>query len=248
MPMKECHLVTGGGGYPGYHLGKRLAELGRDVVLLDIRPPLWPLLDRMKFVQVRLCIIYDELIELIFFIKQYSCAEVKSAVKLWLPELLVRTTCSSTFLGVPDYEVFNLRNVVFVRKQKLTMAIPFQPKGMWLSYYTCVLNLKLLHFLMRRLFCCYKIFWPCDFDLEVMADFLLKILILTLLYFHIFKLLRFISINYSWNVACLSFHNTCFVKCTINCPKCHLLITVLVFCPKYILIYEFSRSLSETGT
>ena len=48
----ELHVVTGGGGFPGYSLGKKLAEEGHDVRLLDIRPPKWDLKNNMSFIQV----------------------------------------------------------------------------------------------------------------------------------------------------------------------------------------------------
>ncbi|KAK3090039.1 hypothetical protein FSP39_008726 [Pinctada imbricata] len=58
----ETHLVTGGGGYPGYHLGKKLAELGKSVILLDIRPPSWQMVEGMKFIQCNITR-YDEVEE-----------------------------------------------------------------------------------------------------------------------------------------------------------------------------------------
>ena len=52
MRKPEVHLITGGGGYPGYMLGKNLIEHGHKVVLFDVRLPVWPLLDGMTFFQV----------------------------------------------------------------------------------------------------------------------------------------------------------------------------------------------------
>jgi nucleoside-diphosphate-sugar epimerase len=52
MPTSEVHLVTGGCGYPGYHLGKKLAEDGHQVILFDIIKSEWPLHERMTVVQV----------------------------------------------------------------------------------------------------------------------------------------------------------------------------------------------------
>lgn len=49
---KERHVVLGGGGYAGYHLGKALAEKGHDVVLFDVRQPDQSLAENMKFVKV----------------------------------------------------------------------------------------------------------------------------------------------------------------------------------------------------
>ena len=48
----EVHLVTGGCGYPGYHLGKKLVEDGHQVILFDIIKSEWPLHERMTVVQV----------------------------------------------------------------------------------------------------------------------------------------------------------------------------------------------------
>ncbi|KAJ8318879.1 hypothetical protein KUTeg_003970 [Tegillarca granosa] len=48
---QEVHLVTGGGGYPGYNLAKKLAELGHQVILFDLREPVWPLKENMNFIQ-----------------------------------------------------------------------------------------------------------------------------------------------------------------------------------------------------
>lgn len=46
------HLVTGGGGYPGFNLGKELAATGKQVILVDIIEPRWPLKENMNFIQV----------------------------------------------------------------------------------------------------------------------------------------------------------------------------------------------------
>ncbi|XP_067671145.1 short-chain dehydrogenase/reductase family 42E member 1-like [Haliotis asinina] len=47
----EIHFITGGGGYPGYSLGKKLAEKGHTVKLFDIREPVWDLLNGMEFIK-----------------------------------------------------------------------------------------------------------------------------------------------------------------------------------------------------
>nr|XP_022317696.1 short-chain dehydrogenase/reductase family 42E member 1-like isoform X2 [Crassostrea virginica] len=47
----EVHLVTGGGGYTGYKLGKKLADIGKKVILVDIVPPSSPLTNNMSFVR-----------------------------------------------------------------------------------------------------------------------------------------------------------------------------------------------------
>ena len=47
------HLVTGGGGYPGFNLGRKLAQSGKQVILVDIIQPRWPLEENMKFIQVK---------------------------------------------------------------------------------------------------------------------------------------------------------------------------------------------------
>jgi nucleoside-diphosphate-sugar epimerase len=52
--MDDVHLVTGGGGYTGFKLGRRLAEIGKKVILVDIVPPKWPLTRNMSFVRVRM--------------------------------------------------------------------------------------------------------------------------------------------------------------------------------------------------
>ncbi|XP_069123999.1 short-chain dehydrogenase/reductase family 42E member 1-like isoform X2 [Argopecten irradians] len=48
---KELHLITGGGGYPGYTLGQQLIERGHNVLLLDLREPKWPMMEGMTFVK-----------------------------------------------------------------------------------------------------------------------------------------------------------------------------------------------------
>ncbi|XP_050392992.2 short-chain dehydrogenase/reductase family 42E member 1 [Patella vulgata] len=48
---KELHVITGGGGYPGFCLGKELIKRGHRVRLIDIREPIWDLLDGMEFVK-----------------------------------------------------------------------------------------------------------------------------------------------------------------------------------------------------
>lgn len=47
----EVHLVTGGCGYPGYHLGKKLVENGHQVIIFDLIQLQWPLLDGMTVIQ-----------------------------------------------------------------------------------------------------------------------------------------------------------------------------------------------------
>ncbi|XP_046567960.1 short-chain dehydrogenase/reductase family 42E member 1-like [Haliotis rubra] len=47
----EIHFITGGGGYPGYSLGKKLTEEGHRVKLFDIREPVWDLLTGMEFIK-----------------------------------------------------------------------------------------------------------------------------------------------------------------------------------------------------
>lgn len=49
--IRECHLVTGGGGYVGSHLGRALHDLGHDVVLLDVREPKIFLSEGMRFIK-----------------------------------------------------------------------------------------------------------------------------------------------------------------------------------------------------
>ncbi len=51
--QKECHLVTGGGGYPGFRLGLALHKKGHAVILFDIREPSEAMPDGMKFIKVR---------------------------------------------------------------------------------------------------------------------------------------------------------------------------------------------------
>ena len=49
--VSETHLVTGGGGYPGYRLGKALLQKGYNVVLFDIREPS-DSVEGMEFIKV----------------------------------------------------------------------------------------------------------------------------------------------------------------------------------------------------
>ena len=49
---RERHLVTGGGGYAGFHLGKALAERGHSVILLDVKEPAEDLPERTTFITV----------------------------------------------------------------------------------------------------------------------------------------------------------------------------------------------------
>ena len=62
---KEIHVVTGGGGFPGFTLGKRLAQSGHHVRLLDITEPVWELEDGMEFIKVlkQLALIFEYYIE-----------------------------------------------------------------------------------------------------------------------------------------------------------------------------------------
>lgn len=48
----EIHFITGGGGYPGFCLGKNLIEEGHKVKLFDIQEPVWDLLPGMEFIKV----------------------------------------------------------------------------------------------------------------------------------------------------------------------------------------------------
>jgi nucleoside-diphosphate-sugar epimerase len=48
----KVHVITGGGGYPGFNLGKTLAERGKTVILVDIIEPIWPLHENISFIKV----------------------------------------------------------------------------------------------------------------------------------------------------------------------------------------------------
>lgn len=48
----EIHVVTGGGGYAGFRLGKKLAEMGHLVRLIDVNEPKWDLPERTEFFKV----------------------------------------------------------------------------------------------------------------------------------------------------------------------------------------------------
>lgn len=48
---QEVHLVTGGGGYAGFWLGRNLAAHGHKVILIDVREPIWTLKENMDFFQ-----------------------------------------------------------------------------------------------------------------------------------------------------------------------------------------------------
>ena len=54
MASAECHLVTGGGGYPGSRLACELVKRGHRVLILDLHPPvdLVELPEGMEFVKV----------------------------------------------------------------------------------------------------------------------------------------------------------------------------------------------------
>lgn len=49
----QVHLITGGCGYPGFNLAKKLAELGHKVRLFDVKESVWPLPENVEFVKVR---------------------------------------------------------------------------------------------------------------------------------------------------------------------------------------------------
>lgn len=49
VDKKEVHLVTGGGGYAGFWLGRRLASKGHRVLVVDVREPVWTLQENMEF-------------------------------------------------------------------------------------------------------------------------------------------------------------------------------------------------------
>jgi len=49
---QEVHLITGGGGFAGFCLGRRLAGQGHRVILADVNEPLWDLTNNMEFVKV----------------------------------------------------------------------------------------------------------------------------------------------------------------------------------------------------
>lgn len=46
---QEVHLVTGGGGFAGFWLGRNLAAHGHRVLLVDLREPIWTLKQNMEF-------------------------------------------------------------------------------------------------------------------------------------------------------------------------------------------------------
>ena len=52
---RHVHLVTGGAGFPGFSLGKRLAQMGHRVRLLDINEPVWIIPEDIDFVKVCYC-------------------------------------------------------------------------------------------------------------------------------------------------------------------------------------------------
>ena len=51
-PRQERHLVTGGGGYVGLHLGKALLCEGHQVILFDVQGPLEELPEGITFIKV----------------------------------------------------------------------------------------------------------------------------------------------------------------------------------------------------
>ena len=55
--QQQVHLVTGGGGYPGFHLARALARKGHRVIILDVRLPAGgePLPPLITFIQVGQC-------------------------------------------------------------------------------------------------------------------------------------------------------------------------------------------------
>lgn len=66
---RELHVITGGGGYVGFHLGKHLSHLGHDVLLLDLRPrPYGHLDDNMTYVRV------SHVTKALFFNSEISCS------------------------------------------------------------------------------------------------------------------------------------------------------------------------------
>lgn len=48
---RECHLVTGGGGYVGSYMVRALCDLGHKVVLLDVKKPTYVLPEDVRFIQ-----------------------------------------------------------------------------------------------------------------------------------------------------------------------------------------------------
>ena len=50
--VSEVHVVTGGGGYVGLRLGRKLAEQGHQVMLFDVRKPVEKLPSNVQFVTV----------------------------------------------------------------------------------------------------------------------------------------------------------------------------------------------------
>ena len=57
LGKSEVHVVTGGGGFPGFSLGKKLAAEGHRVRLFDIKEPVWNMQSGMEFVQVWLILL-----------------------------------------------------------------------------------------------------------------------------------------------------------------------------------------------
>lgn len=48
----EIHVVTGGGGFPGFSLGTSLAKKGHIVKLIDVKEPVLDLEKGMEFFKV----------------------------------------------------------------------------------------------------------------------------------------------------------------------------------------------------
>lgn len=58
--VRERHLVTGGGGYVGLHLGLELLKQGHHVVLFDIRQPVEAIPKDIQFLQVSKVHVFKE--------------------------------------------------------------------------------------------------------------------------------------------------------------------------------------------
>ena len=95
---RECHLVMGGGGYAGFHLGKALTERGHDVVLFDIKEPTEDLPDRTTFIVVFV----------ILFISIYCQPKVDYVFET----IKCRDFVAKTILGSINYCTYSIAQII----------------------------------------------------------------------------------------------------------------------------------------
>uniref|UniRef100_A0A3B3VPT0 Short chain dehydrogenase/reductase family 42E, member 2 n=1 Tax=Poecilia latipinna TaxID=48699 RepID=A0A3B3VPT0_9TELE len=140
-------LVTGGGGYFGFRLGKELASEGMTVILLDVSKPLWDIPDGAIFLQSdirdysslhKVC----EGVDCIFHTASYGMSGPEQLRKEQVESVNVGGTnnvINGEVLGIPRLVYTSTINVVFAGKPIVDgdeASVPYVPSDLHIDHYS----------------------------------------------------------------------------------------------------------------